>query len=117
MTIINTAPLVVIQNAREREGMTVHAERELKFAVEPDTLRAARTIPLQGQMARGPLSQALKTTYFDTDALDLMQRGVSLRVRQSGGTCKLGVKKDVHAHTGYFERDEEEAPLPSPELV
>lgn len=109
-------PPVVIQNAREREGMTVHAERELKFAVDRDTLRAAVTIPLQGKMTRSPLSQDLKTTYFDTDALDLMRRGLSLRVRQSGGNCTLGVKKDVRAHAGYFERDEEEAPLPSTEL-
>jgi inorganic triphosphatase YgiF len=96
--------------------MTMRAERELKFAVDRDTLRPALTIPLQGRMTRGPLSQALKTTYFDTDALDLMRQGLSLRVRQSGGTCTLGVKKDVHAHAGYFERDEEEAPLPSTEL-
>jgi inorganic triphosphatase YgiF len=67
-------------------------------------------------MTRSSLSQDLKTTYFDTDALDLMRQGLSLRVRQSGGTCTLGVKKDVYAHAGYFERDEEEAPLPSTEL-
>lgn len=42
-----------------------------------------------------------------------MRRGVSLRVRQSGADCILGVKKDAHAHGGFFERDEEEAPLPS----
>ena len=116
LTLVNTTPFVVIQNAREREDMTVHAERELKFAADQDTLRAALTIPLQGKMTRSPLSQDFKTTYFDTDALDLMQHGVSLRVRQSGGNCILGVKKDVHDHTGYFERDEEEAPLPFTEL-
>ena len=36
-----------------------------------------------------------------------------MRVRQSGADCILGVKNDAHAHGGYFERDEEEAPLPS----
>ena len=87
----------------------MRAERELKFTVDRDTLRAAQTTPLQAQMKRRPVSQNLTTTYFDTDALDLMQHGVSLRVRQSGRTCTLGVKKDVHAHAGYFERDEEEA--------
>jgi triphosphatase len=65
---------------------------------------------------RGPVSQTLKSTYFDTDALELMRHGVSLRVRQSGGKCILGVKRDPRAHGGYFERDEEEAPLQSPKI-
>jgi inorganic triphosphatase YgiF len=42
-----------------------------------------------------------------------MCRGTSLRVRQSGGDCILGVKKEVHPPGGYFECEEEEAPLPS----
>ena len=91
----------------------MHTERELKFAADRDTLKTALTLPLPGAIIRGPVSQALKSTYFDTETLDLMRRGVSLRVRQSGGKCILGVKKDAHAHGGYFERDEAEAPLPS----
>ena len=43
----------------------------------------------------------------------MARRGFSLRVRQSGVDCILGIKKDAHAHGGYFERDEAEAPLPS----
>jgi inorganic triphosphatase YgiF len=84
--------------------MTVRTEQELKFVVGRDTLRTALTIPLPGEMTHGPVSQALKSTYFDTRRL-----WSSLRVRQSGGDCILGVKKDAHAHGGYFERDEEEA--------
>jgi triphosphatase len=93
--------------------MILHTERELKFAANGDTLRAALTIPLPGEMTCGPVSRVLKSTYFDTETLELMRRGVSLRVRQSGKDCLLGVKKNSHAHRGYFERDEEEAPLPS----
>jgi CYTH domain len=94
----------------------VRAEQELKFVVGRDTLRTALTIPLPGEMTHGPVSPALKSTYFDTETLELKRRGVSLRVRQSGGHCILGVKKDAHAHGGYFERDEEEALLPSSEV-
>ena len=93
--------------------MTVRTEREFKFVADRDTLRTALAIPLPGEMTRGPVSQPLKSTYFDTDTLDLMRCGVSLRVRQSGGKCILGVKKDAHVHGGNFERDEDEAPLTS----
>jgi inorganic triphosphatase YgiF len=68
---------------------------------------------LLGVVIQGPFSQALKSTCFDTKALELMRRGVSLRVRQSGEECVLGVKKNAHAHGVYFEREEDEAPLPS----
>jgi triphosphatase len=37
-------------------------------------------------------------------------------VRQSGGKCILGVKRDSRAHGGYFERDEEEALLQTPKV-
>jgi triphosphatase len=93
--------------------MTVRTERELKFVADRDTLRTALTIPLPGEVTHGPVSQVLKSTYFDTETLELARRGFSLRVRQLGGDCILGVKKGAHAHGGYFERDEEEAPLPS----
>ena len=91
----------------------MRTERELKFVVDSDTLRTALTIPLPGEMTDGPVSQALKSTYFDTETLELMRGGVSLRVRQSGGDCILGVKKDASCSWWYFERHEEEAPLPS----
>ena len=91
-------------------------ERELKFVADRETLRIALTIPLPGKMTHGPVSQAIKTTYFDTEALDLMRHGVTLRVRQSGGGCTLGVKRHMHAPAGYFQREEDEAPLPSTEL-
>ena len=93
--------------------MTVRTERELKFVADRNTLRTALTIPLPGEVTHGPVSQVLKSTYFDTETLELARRGFSLRVRQSGVDCILGVKKDAHAHGGYFERDEAEAPLPS----
>jgi hypothetical protein len=44
--------------------MTMHTERELKFAADRATLKAALTLPLPGAMIRGPVSQALKSTYF-----------------------------------------------------
>jgi inorganic triphosphatase YgiF len=93
--------------------MTVHTERELKFLADRTALRTALTLPLPGAVIQGPFSQALKSTYFDTKALELMRHGVSLRVRQSGGKCILGFKRDVCAHGGYFEREEDEAALPS----
>ena len=93
--------------------MTIHTERELKFVADRATLRTALALPLPGIVTRGPVSQALKSTYFDTEALELMRCGFSLRVRQSGGKRVLGVKRRPRPHGGYFERDEEEAPLPS----
>ena len=91
----------------------MRTERELKFVADRETLRIALTIPLPGKMTHAPVSQALKSTYFDTETLGLMRHGVSLRVRQLGEECVLGVKKNAHAHGGYFEREEDEAPLPS----
>jgi triphosphatase len=91
-------------------------ERELKFVVDRSTLRIALTIPLPGKMSHGPVSQALKSTYFDTETLGLMRRGVSLRVRQLGEEYVLGVKKNAHLHGGYFEREEHESPLPSSKI-
>lgn len=94
----------------------MHAERELKFVADRATLETALTLPLPGAIIRGPVSQALKSTYFDTKALELMRHGISLRVRQSGGKCILGVKRDGRAHGGYFEPDEEEALLRTPKV-
>lgn len=72
----------------------MHTERELKFVADRATLRAALALRLPGAITCGPVSQALKSTYFDTEALELTRRGVSLRVRQSGGNYVLGVKRD-----------------------
>ena len=80
----------------------MRTERELKFVADRNTLRTALTIPLPGEVTHGPVSQVLKSTYFDTETLELARRGFSLRVRQSGVDCILGVKKDAHAHGGYF---------------
>ena len=91
-------------------------ERELKFVVDRGTLRIALTIPLPGKMTYGPVSQALKSTYFDTETMGLMRRGVSLRVRQLGEEYVLGVRKNAHPHGGYFEREEHEWPLPSSKI-
>ena len=71
----------------------MRTERELKFVADRNTLRTALTIPLPGEVTHGPVSQVLKSTYFDTETLELTRRGISLRVRQSGGDCILGVKK------------------------
>ena len=88
--------------------MTMSTERELKFVADRETLRIALTIPLPGKINHGPVSQVIKTTYFDTEALDLMRHGVTLRVRQSGGGCTLGVKRHMHAPAGYFQREEDD---------
>ena len=80
--------------------MTVRAERELKFVVGRDTLRTALTIPLPGEKTHGPVSQALKSTYFDTETLELMRRGVSWRVRESGGDCVLASKRALMLMAG-----------------
>ena len=73
--------------------MIVHTDRELKFVADRATLKTALALPLPGAVIQGTFSQALKSTYFDTEALELMRHGVSLRVRQSGGKCILGFKR------------------------
>jgi inorganic triphosphatase YgiF len=95
--------------------MTARPERELKFIANRDTFKTAVALPLLGE-ASDSAARALKSVYFDTESLDLMRRRIALRVRRMEGRCIIGVKKGMHSDGSHFERDEVEAPSPTPEV-
>ena len=68
----------------------MHTERELKFAADRNALKTALILPLPGEVIQSPLSQALKSTYFDTKALELMRRGVLSARAPIGGEALFG---------------------------
>jgi inorganic triphosphatase YgiF len=95
--------------------MTGRPERELKFIADCDTFKTAVALPLLGE-ASDSAARAVKSVYFDTEGLDLMRRRIALRMRRMEGRCIVGVKKGLHSDQSHFERNEVEAPSPTPEL-
>jgi inorganic triphosphatase YgiF len=99
-----------------KQGESAHPERELKFLADPETFKAALKHSLFGQKIAGkPAPQAIKSLYFDTESGDLLQRGVTLRVRRMNRHMILGVKKEASPDGWFFERAEAETPSPSAE--
>jgi inorganic triphosphatase YgiF len=92
-----------------REG----AERELKFAADVKTFKAAFHLPLLGGAEEA--RRRLKSVYFDTGDSDLMRHGVTLRVRKQNGTNLMGLKRAARSKCGFFDRDELEVKSPSAE--
>ena len=92
-----------------REGLArvgeAGAERELKFAADRRTLRAALASPLLGGEMGPPAWRRLKSVYFDTADGDLAEARVALRMRRSAGGWTMGFKR---AGQSAFEREETE---------
>jgi inorganic triphosphatase YgiF len=95
--------------------MTARPERELKFIADRDTFKTAGALRLLGE-ASDTAARPAKSVYFDTEGLDLMRRRITLRMRRMEGRCIIGVKKGMHSDQSHFERNEVEAPSPTPEL-
>ncbi|MDP2262934.1 MAG: CYTH domain-containing protein [Hydrogenophaga sp.] len=83
-------------------------ETELKLAVHPQDLPRLLAHPLL--TSSPPKQQRLRNTYYDTAALDLMQRRMAVRERQIGGRTLLTVKTAGQSVGGLSRRGEWEAP-------
>ncbi len=97
---------------REYDGPDEEVERELKFLVEPETLRAALSAPLLRGRDGADAWRTLRTVYFDTDDDDLAGARIALRVRRSDDGWVMGLKREASGG-GAFDRRETEVALAS----
>ena len=93
--------------------MTPVTETELKLSFPPAAARRIRAHPLLKARLR-PVVRKLFSIYFDTPELDLWQRGVTLRVRRSGGRWLQTVKGGGAVQAGLHERVEIESEIAGP---
>lgn len=89
-------------------------EIELKLRVAPDALRRLAAHSLMKGAGR-PVTERLRSIYFDTPALDLRRLGIALRVRNVGGRWVQTVKGGGTVHAGLHDRAECEAQVGGPE--
>ncbi len=90
-------------------------EQEIKLCVEQsDTLDLSTLSSIASLMQSEIKSNNLVSTYFDTLALDLMQRGLGLRMRCCNGQWLQTVKTSGVVVNGFHQRDEWEHELASP---
>ena len=87
-------------------------EVELKLAVQPAHMAKLRRVALLRSVARSRARTAhLKSTYYDTPALNLKDAGMSLRVRKTGHERVQTFKAPTGTKKGYHHRQEIETPL------
>ena len=88
-------------------------ETELKLQVPPAQLDRMRQHPMLAEFAAdGAHEHQLIDTYYDTAAHDLWKQGLTLRVREAGGTWVQTVKTAAATSPGLHERGEWECALP-----
>ena len=88
-------------------------ETELKLQVPPSQLERMRQHPILAEHAiAGAQEHQLIDVYYDTAGHDLWKQGLSLRVREDGGTWIQTVKTAAAASPGLHQRGEWECSLP-----
>src|SRR5829696_3958821 len=79
-------------------------EVELKLELDPhEAARLGETALIRGVEGR---TEALSTTYYDTERLELRGAGLSLRVRLTDGRWIQTIKSQGGAAAGLFDRSE-----------
>ena len=87
-------------------------EVELKLEVPADSLyRLARSPLLRAARKKSPKPATLVSVYFDTDKLELRNKGLSLRVRRIGRRHIQTIKRESGESAALFTRDEWEHPI------
>ena len=97
-------------------------ELELKFKMDVGELRALQMSASQNsELVEGPLTQKLRSIYFDTPDYGLRRAGISLRVREVDGAWVQTVKAGTAVIAGVSNPIESECPRetsrPSPEDI
>ena len=88
-------------------------ETELKLQVPPSQLERVRQHPALAEYAAGGAREhQLVDTYYDTAAHDLWKHGLTLRVREAGGTWVQTAKTAAVSSPALHERGEWECTLP-----
>ena len=88
-------------------------ETELKLQVPPSQLERMRQHPILAEhAAAGAQEHQLVDIYYDTAGHDLWKQGLTLRVREAGGTWIQTVKTAAAVSPGLHERGEWECALP-----
>src|SRR5262245_5623520 len=96
--------------------MVLQKELELKFEVEPTTLRRLNRIPVIKALNKRPQHATEASVYFDNDKHALHKKGLMLRVRRIGKRHVQTIK--IAGNSAPIERDEWETEIASaqPEL-
>jgi triphosphatase len=92
--------------------MTLPTEFEVKLEVEPATLRRLNKLRLIKTLNKPPKQASQTTVYFDTAKHRLRKKGLTLRVRRTGGRHVQTIK--ASGNSASIERNEWESEISGP---
>lgn len=93
-------------------------EFELRLALAPKQMAAARRLPLFAAHGKGRWRhEDMVSDYFDTEDLALWRAGYSLRLRTSNGRTRQTLKSETTDTPLWAERGEWEIDVPGPGLT
>ena len=91
-------------------------EQEIKLRVTQTDAIAPEQLAKVVQLSAAPLQQKIENRYFDSTDLQLLKRGVALRLRHKAGQWLQTVKAAGRVNNGLHQRREWEMPLDSGQL-